>query len=223
MSMTDLMLRFTAVGAEWVLWLLAGLSFVSVMFIIERTIYFRLRKVDIDSLTEKLTAAFRAADVEQAKKVVRGSRAIECVVIAAGLNEVHRGIHAVSETLHSTKARERLRLEAYLPILGTLGNNAPFIGLLGTVIGIIKASTDLAQAQAAKQAAASAVMGGIFEALVATAVGLFVALPAVVAFNLFQRRARKSLIQVDVLAHLLLSFMKPEAATARPPKVPQGA
>jgi biopolymer transport protein ExbB/TolQ len=225
MSMTDLMLRFTAVGAEWVLWLLVGLSFLSIALIIERALYFRARSVDIDQLAAKLGAALRAGDLEQARQVARGSRSIESVVLAAGLNEVPRGLHAVSETLQSAKARERLKLEAYLPVLGTLGNNAPFIGLLGTVIGIIRASTELAQAPAAKHAASTAVMSSVFEALVATAVGLFVAIPAVVAFNVFQRKARSALLRVDVLAHLLLSYMKnePAVSVARPPKVPQGA
>lgn len=225
--MTELMLKFTGVGAEWVMWLLALLSFVSVTLMIERSIYFLTRRVDVDALGEKLSAALRTGDLAQAQRLVEGSRAIECVVIAAGLSAVHRGLHGVAETMHSAKARERIKLEAYLPILATLGNNAPFIGLLGTVIGIINASSALAAAQAAKQAGASAVMGSIFEALVATAVGLFVALPAVVAFNYFQRKARNSLLRTDVLAHLLISYMKPKAdspspAPAMPPKIPQG-
>jgi biopolymer transport protein ExbB len=61
-------------------------------------------------------------------------------------------------------------------------------------------------------------MSGVFEALVATAVGLFVAIPAVVAYNLFQRRVRKRLAEVDSLAHLILSSARSEN---RPP-VPQG-
>ncbi len=239
--MTDIMLRATAVGAEWVMWLLAFLSVVSITLIFERVLYFRSRKVNIDRLSEELRDALRAGDVERAKGVVRDSRSIECVVVTAGLSAVPRGLHAVAETMHSVKARERLRLEAYLPVLGTLGNNAPFIGLLGTVIGIIRASMDMAEAQAAKQAAASAVMSGIFEALVATAVGLFVALPAVMAFNYFQRQVKSSLLRVDVLAHLLISYIKPKAegivaapksavatpktdvAVATPPHHPQGA
>lgn len=225
MSMTNLMLRFTAVGAEWVLWLLAALSLLSIALIIERALYFRARGVDIDEFADKLAVALRAGNLEQARQVAHGARSIECVVLSAGLNEVPRGLHAVSETLQSSKARERLKLEAYLPILGTLGSNAPFIGLFGTVIGIIQASTQLAQAPATKHAASTAVMSSVFEVLVATAVGLFVAIPAVVAFNLFQRKARSALLRVDVLAHLLLSYMKNEstAYTARPPKVPQGA
>ena len=91
----------------------------------------------------------------------------------------------------AVKARLRLELERHLGILGTLGNNAPFIGLFGTVLGIIKAFADLAQQPGRRGAAA--VMAGISEALVATAVGLLVAIPAVVAFNIFQGRVRRTM------------------------------
>jgi biopolymer transport protein ExbB len=102
----------------------------------------------------------------------------------------------------SVRARERLALEKHLGILGTLGNNAPFIGLFGTVLGIIKAFADLAKNQGG---GAAVVMAGIAEALVATAVGLLVALPAVVAFNVFQGRIRRTMGRIDTLAHLVLT------------------
>ena len=113
-----------------------------------------------------------------------------------------RGADAVSEAMASAKSRLRLDLERNLGVLGTLGNNAPFIGLFGTVLGIIKAFADLARNQGG---GAAAVMAGISEALVATAVGLLVAIPAVVAFNYFQGRVRRALGRVDAMAHLILS------------------
>ncbi len=221
MSLTDLFLRGAFLGAEWVLWLLVMLSFLSVMIIVERAVYFMSRRVDVDRLSAELRATLAAGNLEEAQRLVAHSRAIECRVIAAGLAALRqgRGVHAVSETMLSVKARERLRLEQFLPVLGTLGSNAPFVGLFGTVLGIIKAAHDMGQAQAAQQGAANAVMAGVFESLVATAVGLFVAIPAIVAFNYFQRRVRGSLGRADVLAHLLLSMMKPEQAP--PPRLPK--
>jgi biopolymer transport protein ExbB len=225
MRLTDLLLRFTFFGAEWTLWLLLVLSVLSIAVMVERALYFRGRRVDIDLLTAQIEAALRAGNVEQALRAVRGSRAIECAVLHAGLSEMHRGANAVGEAMASAKARERLHLESRLAVLGTLGNNAPFIGLLGTVLGIIVASHELAQET--QKAAAGAVMAGVFEALVATAVGLFVAIPAVVAFNIFQRRVRSTLGRVDFLAHRLLSLLPPEhpASAAASPKralVPDG-
>jgi biopolymer transport protein ExbB len=93
-------------------------------------------------------------------------------------------------------------MEKHLGILGTLGNNCPFIGLFGTVLGIIKAFADLSHNQGG---GAAVVMAGIAEALVATAVGLMVAIPAVVAYNILQGRVRRTLGRVDAMAHLILA------------------
>jgi biopolymer transport protein ExbB len=117
--------------------------------------------------------------------------------------------------MQSVKARMRPALDANLSILATIGSNAPFVGLLGTVLGIINAAHELTAGGA--QNNPHAVMSGVFEALVATAVGLFVAIPAVVAYNLFQRRVRKRLAQVDSLAHLILSSASADARPATSP------
>ena len=109
-------------------------------------------------------------------------------------------------------ALQRMKLERRLAYLGTLGNNAPFIGLFGTVIGVIGAFDELGGGQdaGARRAAAgaAAVMASIAEALVATAVGLAVAIPAVAAYNYFQR-----LIKLDARQH--------RGAHARPARAPQ--
>jgi biopolymer transport protein ExbB len=89
------------------------------------------------------------------------------------------------------------------------------VGLLGTVLGIIKAAHEMNVT--AGQSNPSAVMSGVFEALVATAVGLFVAIPAVVAYNLFERKVRTRMAQVDSLAHLVLANATSEARSAAPP------
>ena len=81
------------------------------------------------------------------------------------------------------------------------------------MLGIIKAAHELTAAGVGNNP--NAVMSGVFEALVATAVGLFVAIPAVVAFNLFQRKVRKTLAQVDSLAHLVLASVRVDDAQAR--------
>jgi biopolymer transport protein ExbB len=142
------------------------------------------------------------------------TRSIECGVVAAGLVNLRNGAHAASEAMLSAKARMRPALDANLSILATIGSNAPFVGLLGTVLGIIKAAHEMNVA--AGQNNPSAVMSGVFEALVATAVGLFVAIPAVVAYNLFERKVRTRLAQVDSLAHLLLASMPAEVRPAEP-------
>jgi biopolymer transport protein ExbB len=206
--LTQLFLKLTLVGAEWVLWVLVLLSFVSVGIIVDRLWYFAEHRVEVADLAAKLEQFLRQGDLKSAWQLVAGSDAIECVVVAAGLAAVGRGTQACSEAMLSAKARTRSRLEARLAILGTIGSNAPFIGLLGTVLGIVKAAHDMSVQSTDKAANPNAVMAGVFEALVATAVGLCVAIPAVVAFNLLQRRVRTTNAQVDSLAHLVLSSLR---------------
>ncbi len=88
-------------------------------------------------------------------------------------------------------------------VLGTLGNNAPFIGLFGTVIGIIVAFHELGQNPAGGP---SVVMAGISEALVATAVGLIVAIPAVIAYNIFQRLTRRKMANYETVSKTILAY-----------------
>jgi biopolymer transport protein ExbB len=127
--------------------------------------------------------------------------------------------------MRSAVALERGRLERWLAYLGTLGNNAPFIGLFGTVIGVIRAFEELGHgapghgaastSAAASQVASQAVMASIAEALVATAVGILVALPAVAAFNYFQRRIASLLSGTEVLSNLVLAYLS-ESNIERP-------
>jgi len=212
MHITEKFLAFTLLGAEWVLWLLIVLSVASLAIMFERAIFFITHRFDAEAVGGELKKLLRAGKIADARKLVTSYKGIEGKILDAGLAEADRGPEAVSEAMLSAKAKERLILERNLAVLGTLGNNTPFIGLFGTVLGIIKASHDLAGSQASGGAAASAVMAGVFEALVATAVGLMVAIPAVMGYNYFQRKVRATVGRVDAMAHLVLSEMQGEAA-----------
>ena len=197
-------------GSEWVLWLLLGLSVVSVAVMVERAIFLRGRG-DADALARELRSLLKGGDVEGARQALAGRTLPAAVVAAAGLDHFDRGSEAVGEAMAGAKARLRVDLERNLGVLGTLGNNAPFIGLFGTVLGIIKAFADLSRNSGG---GAGAVMAGISEALVATAIGLMVAIPAVIAFNFFQAQVRKTLTRVDAIAHMVLAtFSGDEGAT----------
>jgi biopolymer transport protein ExbB len=203
MRLTERILAFTLLGSEWVLWLLVALSVLSVAVMVERAFFMSAGgKFDFERIGKDLLRLLREGDVSGARRALGDARAPESQVAAAGLEQVGRGADAISEAMASTKSRLRLDLERNLGVLGTLGNNAPFIGLFGTVLGIIKAFADLARNQSG---GAATVMSGISAALVATAVGLMVAIPAVVAFNYFQSRVRRALGRIDAVAHLILS------------------
>jgi biopolymer transport protein ExbB/TolQ len=220
--LTQLFLKLTYVGAEWVLWILLLLSIISIALMVERWMYFYRTRIDTDDLATKLDEQLRARNLQGAWQLVKDTHtyAIESAVVAAGLIALRNGAHAASEAMQSVKARMKPALDANLSILATIGSNAPFVGLLGTVLGIVNAAHELTGDGA--QNNPNAVMSGVFEALVATAVGLFVAIPAVVAYNLFQRRVRKRMAEVDSLAHLILATAKAEhrPAAAAPQSVP---
>ncbi|MDB4985616.1 MAG: MotA/TolQ/ExbB proton channel [Myxococcaceae bacterium] len=200
---------FLQTGAAWVLWLLFGLSFVSIAIVIERIFVFRTKGTDLKRLADKLDVHLAAGDLDKARESLRGESSLCARVADAGLRLAARGPSTAEKGMQSAIAIERSLLEARLAYLGTLGNNAPFIGLFGTVIGIILAFNELGRAQAGAggQMASQAVMGSIAEALVATAVGIAVALPAVASYNFFQRWISTLLADADALSNLVLAYL----------------
>lgn len=192
-------------SAEWVLWLLAALSILSIAVTLERVIFYasqRFRNSD-EFMTRIAKGDFTAVRTELAS-----ARGMEAAVLREGLSWADRGVGSVEAVIDATIARERPRYERYLSFLGTLGANAPFIGLFGTVLGIIKAFHDLGATGAKGAQVQQTVMAGISEALVATAVGLAVAIPAVVAYNLLSRELRHVVARSGALGHELVGYLK---------------
>ena len=202
-------------GTSWILWLLGALSVVSIAIAVERWLFLRARECEPQALARSLRADLARREFTAAAQKLRESRSVAAAVAAAGLDLAALGPSAAEKSMQSAVALERGRLERWLAYLGTVGNNAPFVGLFGTVIGVIGAFAELGRggsthsvaAGSAAQVASQAVMTSIAEALVATAVGIFVALPAVAAFNYFQRRIASLLLATEVLANLVLAYI----------------
>ena len=197
------LLLLTNLGAEWVLWLLVALSVASVGVILERAAFFIARRPrSPDDVARRLLAG----DLSGAAAAVEGRSGMEADVVRAAVTHAAKGADAVREVISGTIERSRVEYERNLGFLGTLGNNAPFIGLFGTVLGIIRAFIDLSKNPGA--AGTGTVMAGISEALVATAVGLFVALPAVIFYNLFQRGLRRTAQRANALGHAAVAHLE---------------
>ncbi len=207
---------FQQLGAEWVLWLLAALSLLSVLIMCERILFHRRNKTDADALTQRVVDAISQGGVNAAVAILRGMPGIVPTAMKAGLEVAHNGRSSFDEMVSATIDRERLRYDRFLSVLGTLANNAPFIGLFGTVIGILNAFGLLANALAGSSRS-EMIMGSISEALVATAVGLAVAIPAVVAFNAFKNKTRTEAVTASTCARVIgvvaFSGGEPENAT----------
>jgi biopolymer transport protein ExbB len=201
--LTQKLLSVTNLGADWVLWLLVSLSVISVGIMLERAAFFLSRRI---SNPDALSNLLLAGDLAGALRAVEGRQGMEADVVRAAVEHAGKGADAVVEVVNAKMERSRLDYERRLAFLGTLGNNAPFIGLFGTVLGVIRAFSDLAAHPAA--AGAGTVMAGISDALIATAVGLFVALPAVVMFNLYQRWLRRTSQRSSVLGHAVVAWLR---------------
>jgi len=204
---------FLRSGAGWVLWVLVGLSVVSAVIAFERWLLYRAVDLDLRAMAEKLDGRLSAGDAEGAIAELKRSPSVAASIAAAGLRLAPRGAEAVDKAMQSAVALERGRLEKRLAFLGTVGSNAPFVGLFGTVIGVIHAFEELGHAApghgaaAASQVASAAVMTSIAEALVATAVGILVALPAIAAYNYLQRRVATLLGGAEVLTNLVMAYL----------------
>ncbi len=211
-----------AMGASPVMWLMIALSILSLAIILERGYFFYSIRDDLETLARELARSLRSGNYDEARKRMEASPSAEAAVVIAGLAEVDRGHAAAEEAMAGATALQRMKLERRLAYLGTLGNNAPFIGLFGTVIGIIQAFEKLGEAGKNATANASAaapteVMAAIAEALVATAIGLAVAIPAVAAYNYFQRLIKSTVTNTDALSRVLLAHMKAEPAEGPAP------
>lgn len=200
-QLLDLMLR---VGSRWVLWVLLALSLAAIAVMFERIWFYMQERVPKEQLAAAMKA-LRDKGAAEALAKLAGARSMEAAVARACLANADQGPASVEEHKAAALEEERLRYEKRIAFLGTLGNNAPFVGLFGTVLGIIRAFNDLAHS---KVQGTEAVMTGIAEALVATGVGLLVALPAVATYNAFIRRVETAVAASEATAHTILAHLK---------------
>ncbi|MGA9520159.1 MAG: MotA/TolQ/ExbB proton channel family protein [Myxococcaceae bacterium] len=203
--LTTRLLSVTLGSAEWVLWLLCFLSVLSIALMLERIVYFSSHRLPN---SEELAVRLARGELDAARQAVADRKGMEAAVVREALASMSQGPDTVEQVIASTVARERPQYERFLSFLGTLGNNAPFVGLFGTVLGIIKAFNDLGSANVKGAAIQETVMAGISEALVATAVGLAVAIPAVVAFNALNRWLKTLTARTNALGHALVGHLR---------------
>ncbi|MGC4067079.1 MAG: MotA/TolQ/ExbB proton channel family protein [Polyangiaceae bacterium] len=203
------LLKVALLGSSWVMYLMLALSVFSIGAIAERYWFFFKHRGNLAELTEKFLAMLERGEDRGARELLRKSKTIEAQVIEPALRFLPGGPDAVQDAVESELVNARLEMERGTTLLGTLGNNAPFIGLFGTIIGVIIAFQNLATTQA--NGAMGSVMAGIAEALVATAVGLFVAIPAVVAFNVIQKRISEIESNVTAITKSITAILKAEA------------
>ncbi len=210
MDIQERLTAFAMLGAGWVMWLLVVLSVISLAIILERLYYLVASRDDGKRLQSELRLHLAEGNLAAATKAMSSSKSWEARIVAAGLSEASRGPGPVEEKLAGERTVAKAKMERNLAFLGTVGNNAPFVGLLGTVIGIIRAFQALNESQGQ---VSTGLMAEIGEALVATAIGLLVALPAVAAYNTFNRLIRGRLTWADAMGRDLLAHVKGQNST----------
>lgn len=201
------LLKVALLGSEWVLYVLAFLSMVSFTIMAERFFFFRKHRGDVDELGKKLSTELSRGEILKAANVLNASRTVEGQIAVEALRWAYAGPEAVADAVDAELAKRKKELESGTNFLGTVGNNSPFVGLFGTVLGVIIAFEALGK-NGGNASAMGTVMAGIAEALVATGVGLFVALPAVVAYNVVQKRIGEIENGAIALTKLVCAFIR---------------
>ncbi len=189
-----------------VLVILIIMSVLSVGMIFERLM--TLRKISQESARVRLRIkmALQTNSLQDFEDIAKDPSSLEGRAAAQAMKHFKgSGVSGFEEVFNTFVLTERPDLERYLAVLATIASNAPFIGLLGTVLGIMKAFNDLAQATDAGQ---QTVMAGISVALVATAAGLFVAIPAGMFYNYFTRKVRGILGSLESVKELGIAYAK---------------
>lgn len=204
---------FTWLGSEWVLYTLFLMSVLTLWVILQRWFEIqRLNNVSSRFWDEQADKWFRQGAPLTEDEIVKLKQNYPC--LEADALEVtyqamkQQGAASPADVVAAYLDQRKMRLEKFVAILGTIGANAPFVGLLGTVLGIIRAFHDMAISGLANSL--ENIGGGIAEALVATAIGLLVAIPAVIFFNVLNKRISNLVRKASNLSQLVIGQSKKE-------------
>lgn len=190
------------------MYILLFCSVVSLGVILERLFAYYTRSVNKIKFMDRVKAAMEKGDLDRAVKVCDDhSYAPVAAVVRSGLRKHGRGEKEISSAMEREIMVETVRLEQYTSVVGTIGNIAVYIGLFGTVLGIVRSFHNISQVGSG---GISVVIGGVSEALVCTATGLLVAIPAVVAYNYFMRRVDSFVTDMEYCASETTDLLAPE-------------
>jgi len=180
------------------MYILLFCSFLSITILLERIFYYRKRsRTKRSEFMTGIKRALKSGNIERAMEICKDTDAPFSNVIYSGLELHDHHEKEISNAMEREIIVETTKLERFTSIVGTIGNTAVYIGLFGTVLGIIRAFHDIAAAGAGGM---SIVIGGVAEALVCTAMGLLVAVPAVIAFNYFIKRVEHFINDMELCA-----------------------
>lgn len=188
------------------IYILLACSILSLAIIIERYFYYRrrsrIKKVDFMLAVSR---ELGKGDVKKALELCKKNDTPFSSVVYSGLNLHGHNEMLISNTMEREITVETMKLERYTSVVGTIGSTAVYIGLFGTVLGIIRAFHDISRSGSG---GISVVIGGISEALACTAMGLCVAVPAVIAYNYFIKKIDNFISDMELCASEVMDLLK---------------
>ena len=200
--------------AKWIVYILAIMSLVSIAVAFQRLIDLSKSRRQTVAFAPKLSAALESHDLEAAEAVAtypKGHLACAYKGVFSSLKEhvaertlSATEVGAIQRTIDLNKLEQLARFRRGLGILATVGSTAPFVGLLGTTMGVVNAFSGMATAGSG---GLSAISAGISEALIATAFGLLVAIPAVWLYNYFTNRVELISMEIDYGSKEFMNFL----------------
>ncbi|MDR2425847.1 MAG: MotA/TolQ/ExbB proton channel family protein [Endomicrobium sp.] len=189
----------------WTLYVLIGASILSVTVILFKLMeFFGKSKTTRIDFVSKIMKRLKKGDMEGAIEICDNTNSPMAPVAKAGISAHMEKSKNVGEAMDREIMIETVKLERFTTILGTIGSIAVYIGLFGTVLGIIRAFHDISQVGSG---GISIVIGGVSESLIATAAGLFVAIPAVIAYNFFTKLIDKFIVNMEYCASAVEDFI----------------
>jgi biopolymer transport protein ExbB len=221
--LSKIFLGLSLLGAEWVLYFLVLLSVTSVAIILERLSFYKKASRGLVDFRTQIRHSISQGQLKEAIGLVETRRTKQTPSVPdletdltyhLVTSDKQLSSSILNEKAQDSVIRAKISWDKNLSLLATIGSNAPFIGLFGTVLGIIKAFHDLSEQTPGGPS--QIITGGISEALVATAVGLLVAIPAVVAFNLFQRHVKMAVSEAEALKSFLVGHLATSGSTTPP-------
>ncbi len=195
---------FQIFKSSWVMDLLLLVSIMALAFVIERYVFWLRRRKSGGKLFNRIKNLIRSGRKEEALELLRGRKDPVSNLIRVALENDDLDEDGMNELLESTVLDERRAMERYLSALGSIGTIAPLLGLLGTVVGLIKAFHNIAVTGSGGPAV---VASGIAEALLTTAFGLIIAIPVVVFYNYFANKALDTVNEMEAMKSKLLYLL----------------
>jgi biopolymer transport protein ExbB len=194
---------------------LIGLSLTAAYLVFENLMTIRRREIAPDGLSDEVRALVAAGRIDQAIEQCRASNSYLAWVMQYGLSEADGGWPEIEKAMEDASAEQAARLFRKIEYLAVLGNIAPMVGLLGTVVGMLIAFKEVADSEG--NAGAAQLAEGIYQALVTTVAGLIIAIPSLGAFAIFRNRVDQFVAEASYAALHGLSPLK-RSRLSEPPR-----